>query len=151
MYSKTDITMYYRFTDEEYADIVLVYGYCNGNARAAAREYQQRFSRRMHPCHSLFTSCFRRFRTTGCARPPCEGRGMMANVDAEERILDALRVNPRRSTRRIATGLRLSQSFVWRVACGAKRRVTSIPSTGRTGAAGGGCPQEIGVLPMVSE
>lgn len=108
--------MYYRFTDEEYADIVFVYGYCNGNARAAAREYQQRFPHRRHPCHSLFTSCFRRFRTTGCARPTGEGRGMVGNVDAEERILEALRVNPRRSTRRIATELRLSQSFVWRVA-----------------------------------
>jgi hypothetical protein len=29
------------FTNEEYADMHFVYGFCNGNGRAAAVEYQQ--------------------------------------------------------------------------------------------------------------
>ena len=31
------------FTHEEYADMVYVYGYCNGNANAAVDEYRRRY------------------------------------------------------------------------------------------------------------
>lgn len=35
-----------RFTHQEYADMHFIYGFCNGNARAVAREYQRRFPNR---------------------------------------------------------------------------------------------------------
>jgi len=31
------------FTHEEYANMVYVYGYCNGNANAAVDEYRRRY------------------------------------------------------------------------------------------------------------
>ena len=32
-----------KFTHKEYADMVYVYGYCNGNANAAVDEYRRRY------------------------------------------------------------------------------------------------------------
>ncbi|EZA47505.1 hypothetical protein X777_15498 [Ooceraea biroi] len=37
------------FSNEEYTDIHFVYGFCDGNARAAVREYQCRFPNRRVP------------------------------------------------------------------------------------------------------
>ncbi|EZA52544.1 hypothetical protein X777_08023 [Ooceraea biroi] len=37
------------FSNEEYTDIHFVYGFCEGNARAAVREYQCRFPNRRVP------------------------------------------------------------------------------------------------------
>ncbi|EZA55032.1 hypothetical protein X777_04496 [Ooceraea biroi] len=37
------------FSNEEYTDIHFVYGFCDGNARAAVREYQRRFPNRRAP------------------------------------------------------------------------------------------------------
>jgi len=37
------------FTHEEYADMVYVYGYCNGNANAAVDEYQRKYPLRRTP------------------------------------------------------------------------------------------------------
>ncbi|EZA56920.1 hypothetical protein X777_15925 [Ooceraea biroi] len=37
------------FSNEEYTDIHFVYGFCDGNARAAVREYQRRFPNRRVP------------------------------------------------------------------------------------------------------
>ena len=57
--------MPYQFSNEEYADIIFVYGFCNGNSRAAQREYIQRFPNRRIPGHKTFDSVFRCLRTTG--------------------------------------------------------------------------------------
>ncbi|KAL1488188.1 hypothetical protein ABEB36_015145 [Hypothenemus hampei] len=43
------------FTTEEYADITFVYGYSNGNAREAAREYRRRYPNRHQPAHTVFS------------------------------------------------------------------------------------------------
>jgi hypothetical protein len=41
--------MPYKFSTEEYADIVFVYGVCDGNATAAATEYHRRYPNRRIP------------------------------------------------------------------------------------------------------
>ncbi|KAG8265073.1 hypothetical protein J6590_103048 [Homalodisca vitripennis] len=41
--------MPFQFSNEEYADIMFCYGYANGNAEAARREYQERFLARRIP------------------------------------------------------------------------------------------------------
>ncbi|EZA49918.1 hypothetical protein X777_11406 [Ooceraea biroi] len=44
------------FSNEEYTDIHFVYGFCDGNARAAVREYQRRFPNRRVPDSSVFSN-----------------------------------------------------------------------------------------------
>lgn len=43
-----------RFINEEHADIIFVYGLCNGNARDVAREYRIRFLHRHHCVQYIF-------------------------------------------------------------------------------------------------
>ena len=45
-----------RFSNNELADIHFIYGYCNGNTRAAVREYQRRFPARRQPNRTIFSN-----------------------------------------------------------------------------------------------
>lgn len=57
------------FTNEEYADMHLVYGEMRCNARAAQRRYAEKFPNRQHPTHSTFTALHQRLRKTGSVAP----------------------------------------------------------------------------------
>ncbi|KAG8301312.1 hypothetical protein J6590_056782 [Homalodisca vitripennis] len=48
------------FTTREYADMHFIYGFCDGNARAAQREYQARYPDRRLPSHSVFSRLHQR-------------------------------------------------------------------------------------------
>ncbi|KAI4463134.1 helix-turn-helix domain [Holotrichia oblita] len=52
------------FTNEEYADMHLVYGEMRRNARAAQRRYAEKFPNRQHLTHSTFTALHQRLRET---------------------------------------------------------------------------------------
>jgi hypothetical protein len=54
------------FSHVEYCDMHFVYGFCNGNARAAVEEYQRRFPDRRIPSTCVFTRIHRTLRDTGC-------------------------------------------------------------------------------------
>ena len=43
-----------------------VYGFCNGNARAAVEEYQRRFPDRRIPSRRVFTRIHQTLHDTGC-------------------------------------------------------------------------------------
>ena len=47
--------MPFMFSHVEYCDMYFVYGFCDGNARAAVEEYQRCFPDRMIPSRSVFT------------------------------------------------------------------------------------------------
>lgn len=53
------------FTFEEYADMLCVYGFTNGNGNAAVREYTRRYPDRVTPNRRTFESVYRRLRETG--------------------------------------------------------------------------------------
>jgi hypothetical protein len=53
------------FTHAEYADMVFVYGFCNGNGLAACREYSLRFPNRRVPDSRVFASVYNKLRKTG--------------------------------------------------------------------------------------
>ena len=53
------------FSHVEYCDMHFVYGFCDGNARAAVEEYQRRFPDRRIPSRSVFTRIHQTFRDTG--------------------------------------------------------------------------------------
>lgn len=50
--------MPHKFTNVEYADILFVYGFCNGNGREAVREYERRFPNRRTPRYQTFARVF---------------------------------------------------------------------------------------------
>ena len=93
------------FSPEEYADIVFVYGFCDGNARAAEREYARRFPRRIHPGRGVFPETYQRLRETGSTAVRGEGRGrpgLMDNVDVVGQVLEEFNDDPTTSVRRVA-------------------------------------------------
>ena len=53
------------FTHEEYADMVYMYGYCNGNANAAVDEYRRRYPLRRTPNRAVFANVFCALRECG--------------------------------------------------------------------------------------
>jgi len=53
------------FTHAEYADAVFVYGFRNGNALAACREYSLRFPNCRVPDSRVFASVYNKLRETG--------------------------------------------------------------------------------------
>lgn len=101
------------YTNEELADIHYMYGFCDGNATAAALQYALRFPNRRPPNRKTFSTTHRRFRegTLFTDRPGNEQH----NVAVEELILDAVNENPTTSTRRIAVHVSVTQSKAWRV------------------------------------
>lgn len=48
------------YTTQEYTDIICVYGFYNGNGRAAVLEYRNRFPNRRVPYHRTFQTSYRR-------------------------------------------------------------------------------------------
>jgi len=53
------------FTHSEYVDMVFVYGFCNGNALFACREYSLRFPNRRVPGSRVFVSFYNKMHETG--------------------------------------------------------------------------------------
>jgi hypothetical protein len=96
----------------EYADIHFVYGFCDGNAAAAARDYQLRYPDRRHPERRVFEAVHRRLRETGSFKPRTHVGNGGHNVQ-DDVVLDAVNDNPSSSTRRIASQTALSQSAMW--------------------------------------
>jgi len=59
------VKMPHTFTHKEYADMVYMYGYCNGSANEAVDEYQRRYPLRRTPNRAVFTNVFRALRECG--------------------------------------------------------------------------------------
>lgn len=102
------------FTNEEYADIVFIYGYANGNASAASREYLRRFPNKRQPSRRVFSDAYQRLRRNGIGSKHTGGANFRHNAGQEEQVIDAVLNEPGISTRRIASRLEVSHSFVWR-------------------------------------
>lgn len=102
-------------TAAEYADIVFVYGYCNGNARAAEVEYARKFLRRRLPDRSVFSCTFQRLRETGSTSLRSRADGIFAPLQNErrtEQILEHFDETPSSSTRICSLQLGYTQSTV---------------------------------------
>jgi hypothetical protein len=95
--------MPFPFPFEEYADMIYVYGFCDGNSVLAKAEYQQRFPNRRIPNRRVFTGVYQALRDTG--RLPgvriAAERGVNADVN-EEGIVRIVHRSTRTSTQRIA-------------------------------------------------
>lgn len=105
------------FTNEEYADILICYGYCNCVSLQARQEYIARFPDRRIPDISVFDGVYRRIRETGFVsrRRTDLGRPRINDDDEEEdnEIVRRFRLDPTTSTNVVARELGISQWKVW--------------------------------------
>ena len=93
------------FSHVEYCDIHFVYGFCDGNARAAVQEYQRRFPDRKIPSRSVFTRIHQILRDTGSLPSVSlqSEREVVRSINTGENILQLVQRSPRLSTRRMAS------------------------------------------------
>lgn len=107
----------YQYTNEEMADIHMIYGETRGNARQAAILYRDRFPNRNVPNIRTFTAIHRRLRETGAFKVtrPDAGR-QRVHFEQEQEILQYFEVNPQASCRSCADNLgNVSHVAVWNV------------------------------------
>ena len=62
------------FSHVEYCDMRFVYGFCDGNARAAVEEYRRRFPDRRIRSRGVFTGIHQTRRETACLLCSLKGR-----------------------------------------------------------------------------
>lgn len=101
------------FNNAESADIHFVYGFCDGNAAAAVREYRRRYPDRRQPNARVFVTMHQRFRDFGLKT--VMDRQPRGQINEENAIIRAFNNNPRLSSRRAALQLRKSKSKILRV------------------------------------
>lgn len=98
------------FTFNDYADMYMVFGFCNGNGDMAEREYRARYPNRRHPTANVFRRLDQRARETGSFVPRNVNAGrprQRRTVQLEEQILDAVQEDPSVSTRQLAATLNI--------------------------------------------
>jgi len=106
------------FTNAEYsyADMMYVYGFCDGSATAAVEEYRRRFPMRRIPDRRVFYKVFNTLRECGTL-PSAHVSSEWAhkqNMEEQENILDMVQRNPTTSTRRLSARIGVSRTRVWR-------------------------------------
>lgn len=107
--------MPHQFSNEEYADMVYVYGFCDGNALEAKREYEIRFPNRRSPDSRTFSRVFRYMREHG--RFPTvklNEHHERRHVNVEQNIVDMVNNNPEISCRRVSHALNVPHTTIWR-------------------------------------
>ena len=108
--------MPFTFSVAEYADMIYVCGFCDGNSVNAVAEYQQRFPNRKIPTLRVFTGVYQTLRDTGTllgVRTAAE-RHVNEGVDEEESIVQMVHSSPRANMRRIARRPRVPHTKVCR-------------------------------------
>jgi hypothetical protein len=93
------------FSHVEYCDMHFVCGFCNGNARAAAEEYQRRFPDRRISSRGVFTRINQTLRGTGCLPSVAvqSEREVVWTINTRENILEMVQRSTRLSTRRMTS------------------------------------------------
>lgn len=101
------------FSNQEYADIVFMYGRADGNGNLARRMYQERYPNRRVPNVRVFYNTFRRLAEDGIHRVEPGVNPGRHSPGVEEDILAAFEADPTTSTRAVARNLNISQWKVW--------------------------------------
>ena len=93
--------MLHTFTNAKYADMMYVYGFCNGSATAAVEEYRRRFPMRRIPDRRVFYKVFNTLRECGTlpSAHVSSERARKLNMEEQENILDMVQRSPTTSTR----------------------------------------------------
>lgn len=115
------------FSNEEYADIVFMYGRADGNGALARRMYQERYPNRRLPNVRVFYNTFRRLSESGIRQVEPGVNPGRHDPDVEEEILAAFEADPTTSVRVVARNLNLSIWKVWNT----MHRANKYPFHGR--------------------
>ena len=102
------------FPHVEYCDMHFVYGFRDGNARAAV-EYQRRLPDRRIPSRSVFTRIHQTLRDT-YSLPTVSvqsEREVVRTINTRENFLQMVQRSPRLSSRRMASRIGVSHMQVW--------------------------------------
>ena len=104
------------FSHVYYCDMHFVYGFCDGNARAAVDEYQRRFPDRRIPSRGAFSCIHQTLRETGCLSGVAvrSEREVVPLISTRENILEMVQSSPRLCTRRIDPRIGVSRMQVLR-------------------------------------
>ena len=104
------------FSHVEYCDMHFVYGFCDGNARAAVEEYKRRFPDRRIPSRSVFTRIHQTLRDTGSLPSVSvqSEREVVRTINTRENILQMVQRSPCLSTCRMASRIGVSRMQVCR-------------------------------------
>jgi len=101
---------------ENYFNMIRLYFENEGNAAAAAREYQRIYPNERHPNANVILGTVRRLHETGNVIPlQIEGRPRIRNPEMEENVLARVEANPRTSTRVIGRELGISHVYVHKI------------------------------------
>lgn len=107
------------YTNEEYFEMLLLYGKCDRNAAATVREYEARFPDRRQPDQHVILRLAHRARTTGHFIPGRTGAGGVARhgrmINMEEAILESIDEDPTRSVRALARLTHVSKTTTHRI------------------------------------
>lgn len=94
------------YSNDEYLQMIIIYGECNRNANATVREYAARFPNMRHPSVHVILRLIQRVSETGSVLPSRNGAGgpteNVRNVAIEEAVLEAVEEDPTRSVRTMA-------------------------------------------------
>ena len=103
------------FSHVEYCDMHFVYGFCDGNARAAVEEYQRRFPNRRILSRSVFSQIHQILRDTGSLPSVAvqSEREVVRTINTRENILQMVQRIACLSTRRMASRISVSRMQVW--------------------------------------
>lgn len=105
-----------RYTHEELAHMLLIYGECHKNERRAAALYANRYPDKRHPAHSFFGNLFRRLCLHGTLHVSTRPRNLRQRDEGMvEQIREAVSINPHTSTRGIARELNIDHTKVHRI------------------------------------
>ena len=92
-----------------------VYGFCNGNARAAVDKYHRHFPDQRIPSRGIFSRIHQTMRETDCLPSVAvqSEREVVRTINTRENILEMVQRSPRLPTRRIASRIGVSRLQVW--------------------------------------
>jgi len=78
------------FTNAKYAEMMYVYGFCDGSATAAVEEYRRRFPTRRIPDRTVFYKVFNTLHECGTLPSAyvSSERACKQNMEEQENILD---------------------------------------------------------------
>lgn len=106
------------YTNEEYADMIFLYGFCNGISTRARDEYRQRYPHRSVPSSRTFTCLFQRLRETGRLQRSTSSyrrTSGTSSADLDQVILTIFENDPETSIRSVANRLNVSTYKVWSI------------------------------------
>ena len=97
--------MTFVYRHREYADMLYIYGFCDGDSNHAVAEYRRRFPTRRTPSSRVFVRAFQS--VINNVTVPSAGINYERVVSVRDNILHAVQGSLRKSTRRIARLLRV--------------------------------------------